>query len=254
MLLFTATDHANSPACHDSLCEQNENGWAAEIIKLAKQYNVHLPDMPFDTLDVQAICDKKTKIEGERDIARVSQYTICAGSVMKEPSLEDLRYIAQLEGSAPGARGKGRQTWKFEDDFDTYKHRFWKKWSWRQEFDSYVRENKYLLPRWHEVNSLTTELNEGGAFRYWGQATLIGGRIYDSTWKPDPKIYDVTSLSSVESFIRRGVPIEPSMEGVKRVSAAPSSEQIREKNLEKRQYLKKKMLGDITNAVEKVFF
>lgn len=97
------------------------------------------------------------------------------------------------------------------------------------------------------------DFTDGSAFRYWRQDTQIGGRIYDSTWKPDPKIYDVTSTSSVGSFIRPGAPIEPSVENGQPGSAAPSSEQIREKLSEKRQYLKKKVLGDITNAVEKIF-
>ena len=98
---------------NNSLCANNENGWAAEVISLADQHGVGMIGVPNIDFIVDQWRKRKTFIESIRDQARKERYVrdvALSDEKVLPPSEATLVSIAAKEGEPPAKRGTGQRT------------------------------------------------------------------------------------------------------------------------------------------------
>ena len=118
---------------NDQLCLYNENGWASVVIDLVQQHGVGIDGV--DEIDeiVRSRKESEAVLKARRDIARIAQHTTISGGVLIPPSEENLAHEAWREGRPPFSRAR----WKPEDDFDGDRIKYWKRWHFQKEYETY---------------------------------------------------------------------------------------------------------------------
>lgn len=96
-------------------CQNNENGWAVAIIKLAEKHNV--------------------KIQGMAGIDETVE------SLRDDLDCEDEDSEEEEEGdNGPATMRKPKKAWSLEDDLTgDGENRMWKSWDWKLEFGRYCK-------------------------------------------------------------------------------------------------------------------
>ena len=112
----------NSPSCtmnsfhskdaykssfNNSICVNNENGWAAEVVSLADQHGVRIHGLKSIDFIVDRWRLRKKSFESTRDLARRDQYANSHNGETVPPSETVLSSIAAKEGETPAQRGTG---------------------------------------------------------------------------------------------------------------------------------------------------
>ena len=98
---------------NNSICANNENGWAAEVISLADQHGVGIIGVPNIDFIVDQWRMRKKFIESIRDQARkerYARYVAMSGEEVLPPSDATLVSIAAKEGEPPAKRGTGQRS------------------------------------------------------------------------------------------------------------------------------------------------
>ena len=98
---------------NNSICVNNENGWAAEVISLADQHGVGIIGVPNIDFIVDQWRMRDKFIESIRDQARkerYARYVALSGENVSPPSEATLVSIAAKEGEPPAKRGTGQRT------------------------------------------------------------------------------------------------------------------------------------------------
>ena len=98
---------------NNSICANNENGWAAEVISLADQHGVDIIGIPNIDFVVDQWRMRKAFIESIRDRARkerYARYVVLSGEKVLPPNEATLVSRAAKEGEPPAKRGTGQRT------------------------------------------------------------------------------------------------------------------------------------------------
>ena len=98
---------------NNSICANNENGWAAEVISLADQHGVGIIGVPNIDFIVDQWRMRDKFIESVRDQARkerYARYVALSGEKVLPPSEATLVSIAAKEGEPLAKRGTGQRT------------------------------------------------------------------------------------------------------------------------------------------------
>lgn len=109
MDLFDSKDSYRSPFNND-ICVNNENGWAAEVVRLADQHGIEMNRVKGIDVVVDQWRLRKKSIDSIRDRPRKELYAVLHSGETLPPSEATLASTAAKEGGTPAQRGIGQRT------------------------------------------------------------------------------------------------------------------------------------------------
>lgn len=107
-----------SDAGNGDICQSNEHGWRKIVVRLADKHGVTIVSV----FGIEKVVDEI------RDEAADSE----------DNGSGDEEVVASKK------KGKGRKTWKLEDDYDEDEERMWKHWDWSKELARYSRSPRFV--------------------------------------------------------------------------------------------------------------